>query len=52
MCSSDLVELGEGAPRVVSSVFPNAGDTLADVERPVYRFAPEQVAQILEAAGR
>ncbi|WP_341854808.1 metallophosphoesterase [Brachybacterium sp. GPGPB12] len=47
-----LVELGEGAPRVVSSVLPNAGDTLADAERPVYRFTPEQVAQILEAAGR
>ena len=47
-----LVELGEGAPRVVSSVFPNAGDTLADAERPVYRFTPDQVAQILEAAGR
>ena len=47
-----LVELGEGAPHVVTSVFPNTGDTLADAERPVYRFAPEQVAQILEAAGR
>ena len=40
------------SPRVISSVFPNAGDTLADAERPVYRFTPEQVAQILEAAGR
>ena len=37
---------------MVTSVFPNTGDTLADAERPVYRFAPEQVAQILEAAGR
>jgi hypothetical protein len=47
-----LVELGEGTPRVATSVFPNAGDTLADAERPVYRFTAEQVAQILDAAGR
>ena len=52
LSGASLVELGEGAPHVVTSVFPNTGDTLADAERPVYRFAPEQVAQILEAAGR
>jgi hypothetical protein len=33
-------------------VFPNAGDTLGDAEVPVYRFSPEQVAAIVEAAGR
>lgn len=49
---ASLVELGEGAPRVVTSVFPNAGDTLGDAEIPVYDFGPEQVTAIVEAAGR
>lgn len=52
LSGASLVELGDGAPRVVSSVFPNSGDTLAEAGTPVYRFTPEQVAQILEAAGR
>lgn len=52
LSGASVVELGEGAPRVVSSVYPNAGDTADDAQRPVYRFSPEQVAQILEAAGR
>lgn len=47
-----LVEVGEGAPRVVSSVFTSAGDVLGDAEQPVYRFTPEQVEQIIAAAGR
>jgi 3',5'-cyclic-AMP phosphodiesterase len=47
-----LVELGDGAPRVVTSVFPNLGDDLADQSVPVYDFSPEQVAAIVEAAGR
>ncbi|MFC7463355.1 metallophosphoesterase family protein [Brachybacterium sp. GCM10030252] len=50
-----IVELGEvptDAPRVVTSVFPNAGDTLADMSVPVYDMGPEQVSAILEAAGR
>ena len=52
LSGASVVELGEGAPRVVSSVYPNAVDTADDAQRPVYRFSPEQVAQILEAAGR
>jgi 3',5'-cyclic AMP phosphodiesterase CpdA len=52
LSGASVVELGEGAPRVISSVFPNAGDTLGDAEVPVYRFSPEQVAAIVEAAGR
>ena len=51
LSGASVVELGEGAPRVVSSVYSNAGDTADDAQRPVYRFSPEQVAQILEAAG-
>ncbi|MGP9538747.1 metallophosphoesterase family protein [Brachybacterium sp. AOP43-C2-M15] len=47
-----VVEIDEGAPRVVSSVLPNAGDALEDIGRPVYRFDPAQVARILEVAGR
>ncbi|MGP5265841.1 metallophosphoesterase family protein [Brachybacterium alimentarium] len=49
---ASLVELGAGAPRVVTSIFPNAGDTSADPETPVYDFGPEQVAAIVDAAGR
>lgn len=49
---ASLVEIGQGAPRVVTSVFPNAGDDLGDGEIPVYDFGPEQVAAIVEAAGR
>lgn len=47
-----LVEIGQGAPRVATSVFPNAGDTLGDADVPVYDFGPDQVTAILEAAGR
>ncbi|WP_193104858.1 metallophosphoesterase [Brachybacterium sp. FME24] len=49
---ASIVELGNGAPRVVTSVFANAGDTFEDLELPVYDFGPEQVAAIVEAAGR
>lgn len=52
LSGASVVELGQGAPRVFSSVFPNLGDTAEDAEVPVYRFSPEQVAQIVEAAGR
>lgn len=52
LSGASVIELGEGAPRVFSSVFPNPGDTLGDTEIPVYRFSPEQVAQIVQAAGR
>ncbi|GAA1484310.1 metallophosphoesterase family protein [Brachybacterium fresconis] len=47
-----LVELGAGAPRVITSVLPHAGDTLADQDVPVYDFGPEQVTAIVQAAGR
>lgn len=49
---ASLIELAQGAPRVVTSVFPNAGDTQGDAETPVYDFGPEQVSAIVEAAGR
>jgi len=49
---ASLVELVQGAPRVVTSVFSNAGDTREDAEAPVYDFGPEQVTAIVEAAGR
>lgn len=52
LSGASVIELGEGAPRVFSSVFPNPGDTLGDAEIPVYHFSPEQVAQIVQAAGR
>lgn len=52
LSGASVVELGEGAPRVISAVHPNRGDVLGDLERPVYRFTPEQVAQIVAAAGR
>ena len=52
LSGASLIELGGGAPRVISTVLPNAGDVLEDPERPVYRFDPAQVARILEAAGR
>ena len=52
LSGASVIEIGEGMPRVITSVLPNAGDTAAQSERPVYRFTPEQVAQILEAAGR
>lgn len=52
LSGASVIELGAGAPRVFSAVFPNAGDSAGDVEAPVYRFSPEQVRQILEAAGR
>ncbi|MGP9680506.1 MULTISPECIES: metallophosphoesterase family protein [unclassified Brachybacterium] len=50
--TGEIGQLGQGAPRVVTSVFPNLGDDLGDPETPVYDFGPEQVAAIVEAAGR
>ncbi|GAA1490216.1 metallophosphoesterase family protein [Brachybacterium sacelli] len=47
-----VVELGEGAPWVITSVLPHAGDPDGDPGDPVYDFGPEQVAAIVEAAGR
>jgi Icc protein len=38
--------------RTWSSTWPNAGDTSADVTRPVYEFGSETVARILAASGR
>ena len=52
LSGASVIELGQGAPRVISAVFPNTGDTAGDASRPVYRFSVEQVGQILEAAGR
>lgn len=52
LSGASLVELGEGAPRVVTSVLPSAGDTLGDVAVPVYLFGPAEVRAIAEAAGR
>src|SRR5690625_4824134 len=52
LSGAGIVELGQGAPRVLTSVYPNAGDTLADPQAPVYEFGPEQVAAIIESAGR
>lgn len=52
LSGASVIDLGEGAARAVSAVFPNLGDTLGDAEQPVYRFSPEQVAQIVAAAGR
>ncbi|WP_114855517.1 metallophosphoesterase [Brachybacterium sp. YJGR34] len=52
LSGASLVELGESAPRVATSVFPSAGDTLDAPGTPVYEFEPAQVAAILEAAGR
>lgn len=52
LSGASVVELGEGAPQVITSVYPNSGDTAGDPDRPVYRFTAEQVAQIVAAAGR
>ncbi len=52
LSGASIVELGAGAPRIWSSVLPNAGDAQRDVFEPVYRFEEQQVAQILQAAGR
>lgn len=52
LSGASVIELGQGAPRVISAVFPSTGDTADDAARPVYRFSAEQVRQILEAAGR
>ncbi|MEE1619023.1 metallophosphoesterase family protein [Brachybacterium sp. J153] len=52
LSGASLIELGEGVPRVVTSVFPSAGDTLGDPGVPVYRFDAGQVAAIVAAAGR
>ena len=52
LSGASVIELGEGSPRVFSTVFANQGDPGGDLERPVYRFSQEQVAQIIEAAGR
>lgn len=55
MSGAGIVELGAddaGDPRVVTSVFPSAGDGPADLAAPVYDLGPEQVAAIVRAAGR
>lgn len=52
LSGASIIELGQGAPRVLTSVYPNAGDTLADLAVPVYEFGPEQVRAIIDAAGR
>lgn len=49
---ASIIELSPNGPRVMTSVYPNAGDTLQDMSVPVYDLAPEQVTAILEAAGR
>lgn len=41
-----------GAPVITTSVWPNAGDTLADPTVPVYAFDREQVDAIVADAGR
>lgn len=52
LSGASVVEIGEGAPRVFTSVLPSTGDTLADPLRPVYDFGPAEVRAIAEAAGR
>ncbi|AXK44437.1 metallophosphoesterase family protein [Brachybacterium saurashtrense] len=52
LSGASLIELGEGAPRVITAVHPSSGDVLGDAEQPVYRFDPEQVGRIIAAAGR
>lgn len=52
LSGASIIELGAGTPRVLTSVYPNAGDTFADHTVPVYEFGPEQVGAIVEAAGR
>ena len=42
----------DAAPRVFTSVFPNAGDPLADPTVPVYDFGPAEIRAIQEHAGR
>ncbi|MGY5764038.1 metallophosphoesterase family protein [Brachybacterium sp. DNPG3] len=54
LSGASIVELAED-PRVITSVYPSTGDTLPDgdaLETPVYEFTPEQVEQIIAAAGR
>lgn len=52
LSGASVIELGDGPPQVLSAVHPNLGDSLEEVERPVYRFSPEDVARIVAAAGR
>lgn len=58
LSGASLVEIDEhepGAPpRITTSVWPNAGDSLpgADPQRPVYDFDEAAVRRIVEAAGR
>ncbi|MDN5820204.1 MAG: metallophosphoesterase [Brachybacterium sp.] len=52
LSGSSVIELGDGPPRVISAVHANRGDALEDVERPVFRLSPEEVARIVAAAGR
>ncbi|MCS6711374.1 metallophosphoesterase [Brachybacterium sp. EF45031] len=54
LSGASLVELpdDDAAPRIATSVWPNAGDTLRDASRPVYRFGPQEVQAIIDAAGR
>lgn len=52
----DIDETGTSAPGIVTSVWPNAGDTggdpAGDVWMPVYDFGPDDVQAIIDAAGR
>lgn len=56
----EIDETGVAAPRIITSLWPNAGDTAegADgsgaggVEVPVYDFGPGEVQAIIDAAGR
>lgn len=59
LSGASIIELADGAdaapdiaPRVFTSVFPNAGDTLADHTVPVYDFGPAEIRAIQEHAGR
>src|SRR5690625_6957938 len=48
LSGAGIVERGQGAPRVLTSVYPNAGDTLADPQPPVHGVGPEQVVALTE----
>lgn len=53
LSGASVIELGDdGPPQVLSAVHPNLGDSLEEVERPVYSFSPEDVSRIVAAAGR
>lgn len=61
LSGASLIEIGDAGggggrvgplPRIVTAVWPNAGDRLGDVGVPVYRFDPEEGRRIIAAAGR